>query len=273
MVGAAGGPGRRRRAGRLPRPPGRAVRPPRVEPPRPTGSSRSVGHELRDRARHRDRRSWPSRPCWRCVGIGLAYALLRRRLPRAGARLRRGGARASCSWCRTSSASTSSTTSSSSARSAGCRRRSSSSSTACSSTRSWSSGVGGVVDVARAASPRSVPDRRRPALHGGVRHRRRRRWSTSSARPTSSGRPEGEGRRARPSTSTRAAAGRAVASAARVRVRLRRRRQARVTRAPSPEAQLHLRRAPGSYTIRGDGPATRAGAPATRAQAEGRRVR
>ena len=202
----------------------------------------------------------------------LAWVLLRRRLPAsrraaspaAFARLRHAGRR-------TSSASTSSTTSSSSARSAASRAACSTSSTASSSTRSLVDGTGVRRRRVRRGS-RAVPERRRPALPGGVRDRRRAAGVLRHREPTLAvHRAEGH-----------ASTGRAVDVDARRRAATRRRGRsstrststatARPSRqGPRPASSATTTTRAGNYTIHVDGRSDPAlGHRSTRVKREGR---
>ena len=121
------------------------------------------------------------------------------------------------------------------------------SSTASSSTRSWSSGLAAVVDVARAHRPQ-LPERRRAALPGGVRRRRRGAGLPGDAGRTVARRPEGDRRaarrrrRRRPGAATRRPARSTTSSTSTTTAR------AEVAKAHVRDGQARLRAAAASYT-------------------------
>ena len=96
MVGAAGGAGGRRGAGRLHRPARAACSTTPSGTCSATGSSRCSGPSCEVSHNDRDRVHGRARRCWRRSASRLAYVVLRRRLPRAGAQVRRARSPASC---------------------------------------------------------------------------------------------------------------------------------------------------------------------------------
>ena len=191
--------------------PGGALRPPRAGTcSARVAASRCWARELEVAAQHRDRLSWSASTA---AGAGRHRArlrLLRRRLPRAGARVRARSSPASSRWCGTSSASTSST--------------------ALIIIRPLQA-LCAVVSSGRRPHPHRqdpgrrlgvrgrpgrphralLPGRRRAALHGGVRHRRRGAGLLRHA-PDRARRAQGRRSRATPSRSTRADAEAAAAA-------------------------------------------------------------
>ena len=184
---AAGGPrGRRRRSSASSACPAAPARPPgRANLARPQRPRAGAGPpSWRSRTRDRDRRSWAIVARWSAlVGIGLAWRFYgggyREPVAAASPPTVPGFVRAGR---RTSSASTSSTTRH---RPAGpqARARPVRGRRPVHHRQGPGRGHGAARRRVRRGS-RAGPERRRPALHGGVRRRRRRCWSTSPSQPT-----------------------------------------------------------------------------------------